>query len=531
MANQKHLITFEIQEGDQFRIRSVLSASPIAQEDAIFYYHYLLGFQNYSVKVHSRLVPESFTISLLGAQVSDIPVHFPAHDLETDQAGVQKYFTLMERVCEMERMRAEYGIGSIATQTSQTQTTSDTTAPLESKTKYKSWVEEILKVLNSSLSQEEIESDDQDKSFAWMITPVLKEVRDIRGSRIVTDERIGKEWANKLGTELYPDIVVNRRFSTVDWKFQHPSSDALAKQAILWYLEAQLLGDPAYPGISQWILQADQELAAVLTPFKNVGAQQQFSRVNPIPQTKNKLLPTTEILTRLEGDHILSSLTNEGVVTLKAELWERYIRHVFRAYGIATNVIDSCWGSVQETIQIWCRGSMGICAQKSALIPAWQTWWEVLVMSAPSQERFQLFIHTLDLHDPILCLNYTTSQRYDIGAEWVKVCVAAEFISDGETRLQTAVVHSTIRNWCIKYIPILDNVFKSSNLGPVLTVLGYVNYRCKKGRMVVGLRFKDQTQEKMSGEEGPSVLSYFSEPAKGNGLALLAKDEIHLGSL
>lgn len=535
MANQKYLVTFEIQEGERFTLRSVLTTNPVTEEDAIFYYHYLLGFQNFVVKIHNQLVPESFTVSLLGASISDIPLHFPAYDLETDHTGVQKYFTLLERVCEMENLRVEYGIGAISVGVSSGASSENQES--SQKTKYKSWVEEVLKAIHTStMEAASIHLSDQNRTFAWMVTPVLKEVRDIRGSRVITDETIGKEWASRLGTEVFPDLVISRRFSTIDWKFQHPSSDTLAKQAIHWYLEAQMLGTSARAGISPWILEADEELAAVLTPFKRLGLRQHFTHVNPDKSNKDKLNPITEVIQRLEGDHILSGLTHEGVMILTANIWERYIRHIFRAYSVATTIVDSCWGSVQETIQIWCRGSMGIRVDQPALVSIWQIWWEALVVPKPTQERFDLFLSTLDLHDPIMNLNLSTTQKYAIGAGWIKVCVETEFEPDSTTRIPTSLIYTSIRDWCIKYVPtvLLDNSFKPQHIGPVLTTLGYLCHRTKKGRAIVGLRYKQQAvdpSEQASAALAPSVLSYFSDVPKPDGLAIMAKDEIHLGSV
>jgi hypothetical protein len=535
-SDQKLLVTFEIQDGTQFRIRSVLTHLHVTEDDATFYYHYLLGFQSYKIRIHSRPVPESFTVSLLGANASEMPQHFPAHDLETDEEGVKRYFVLMERVCEMERMRVEYGIAANPNATKSTSETQTQTPTPSAAPKYKSWVEEVMKTLETTAEANPYSPEDQDQSFAWMITPVLKEVRETRGCRIITDEEIGRKWAPWIGTDVYPDIAINRRFSIVDWKFKHPASEALARQAISWYLEAQMLGAPIHPGISQWILQAEEELVAVLTPFKSVGPLEQFPSATeaPKPKKKDKVHPTTEVLQRLEGEHIVSALTHDSVVTLTADVWERYIRHVFRAFGIGTNIVDSCWGPVQDTIQIWIRGSMGVRTDKPALAPAWQTWWDVLVVPNPTQERFICFLATLDLYDPILSLNLTTSNRYDTASGWIKAYIETEMEVDTNYRVSAASLYNNIRNWCIKYvsIPTVDSAFKPTHIGPVLTTLGYICQRTRSGRMILGLRYKQPVTEEISEEEEkPSVLSYFANQPKPDGLAILAKDEIHLGTL
>jgi hypothetical protein len=534
-----YLTTFQIQEGDQHRLRSVLSLAPVSQEDAVFYYHILLGFQSLNIQVHTREVPDSFTLSLLGAKSSDVPEHFPAHDLETDEGGVANYFTLMDRVCEMERMRVEYGIGAgttVAAATPQTDSTPLTTTSKfsENPTQFKSLVEEVMRTLETTAQTHPYNSLDQDQTFAWMLTPILKEVRETRGSRVITSEDVGKAWAHRLGTEVFPDIVVSRRFTTADWKFQHPSSDALARQAIYWYLEAQMLGEPAFPGVSPWILQADEELAAVLTPFKNVGPMSTFGTV-PMPSKtkKDKVHPTTAVLQRLEGDHILSALTNEKIVQLTADTWERYLRHVFRAFSIGTSVVENCWGPVQDTIQIWIRGNMGVRTDREALVAAWKSWWDVLVVPQPTPERFELFLCTLDLHDPILSINISNTRKYDIAAGWIKAFIETEMVADTSFRIPAAQYYDRVRSWCQQYValPTMENTFKPVNVGPVTQSLGYLCQKTKKGRAILGLRPKHMETEPVSEEESPDVLSYFAAPQKTDGLSVLAKSEIHLGSV
>ena len=103
----KNLITFQLRDGAKIYLRSVLWPSEIRQEDAEFYYHSLLGFQSYSVKVQCRTVPTSFTLSLLGANTGDIPIHFPAHDYQTTEEGLTKYYQLIQRVCDMAHAQEE----------------------------------------------------------------------------------------------------------------------------------------------------------------------------------------------------------------------------------------------------------------------------------------------------------------------------------------------------------------------------------------------------------------------------------------
>ncbi len=292
-----------------------------------------------------------------------------------------------------------------------------------------------------------------------------------------------------------------------------------------------MLGTPVFSGVSPWILQADEELAAVLTPFKNVGPMSTFGAAPAPKYKKDKIHPTTAVLQRLEGDHVLSALTNEGIVQLTSDMWERYLRHIFRAFSVGTSVVESCWGPVQDTIQIWIRGSMGVRTDKAALVAAWQTWWEVLVVAQPTPQRFELFLSTLDLHDPILSLNISNARKYDIAAGWVKVYVETELEADTTCRIPAGKYYDNVRTWCQQYVnlPTMENAFRPTNVGPVTTALGYICQRTKKGRAILGLRPKLQPAEPVDEEDTPDVLSYFATPEKTGGLTLAAKDEIHLG--
>jgi hypothetical protein len=533
MASTKYLITFQIQDGDQFRLRSVLSSLHVEQSDAEFYYHELLGFQSYKVQVACREVPDSFTVGLLGATTNEIPVHFPAHDMETDENGLKKYYTLLERVCEMETMRAEYGIATVQpTKQEPVFVSEKPSAP----SKYMSWVEEVMAAFRSTMETEPYNPLDQDITFAWMYTPVLKEIRETRGSRVITNLEVGRTWATRLGTEVFPDLLISRRFSTADWKFQHPLSDVLAKQAVHWYLASQMLGESAMEGVSPWILQADEDLAAVLSPFKQVGPQQSFAASmsgSTDREKKDKPHPLTNILRKLEGDHILSALTHDGIIQLPQELWERYLRHVFKAFGVGTNIVETCWGPALDTIQVWMRGNQGVRTDRPALVASWQIWWEIMVQPAPTQERFAGFLYTLDGYDPIVSISFTSSKWYDLATEWIKLYVDTEMEYAEDSKIPALAFYNNVRQWCLKYVtlPTLDSAFKAMHIASVMSTLRYTCKKTKSGRMFLNLRYKHaQPPVQAEPAAGPSVLSIMRDAAETD-FTVIARDEIHLGTL
>jgi hypothetical protein len=518
------LVTIQIEDGDVFLLRSVLTEEPLKQEEVEYYYHSLLGFRTFRILLQERKVPDTFTLSLIGSKGGEAPLAFPAHDYQTTEEGLPKYYQLIQRVCEMAQAQEECGIQEVKKPVEPAQDMPSNT------TKYASWVEEVLSVLKQKEDTEVVPEDDA--TIAWIFTPVLQDIRDTRGSRIITDPDVGTSWSHRIGTDLYPDMVVRRRLSTIDWNFQHESSVVLARAAIEWYIQAQLVGPPE-EGISPWIQRADEDLVAVFGPFKRLGPRQAFEYNAGPNQRKERVHPLMAILRKLEGDHIVSVFSYPDEANMICQLtkpaWEQYLKHVFRMYGIGSDIMDSHWGPVGELIEMWIRGNHGIRMNQPALFTGWQHVWEVLLDSKPCRDRFLLFLRTLDAHNPIISLSLGNTEKYDLAAQWIKVYVEHEMITDSAAKISATQFYTNAREWCLKFTPVvvLDNALKAPHIGPTMTSLGYPCVRTKKGRMLSGIRYRNpsplvvQTEEE---EEVPSVLSYMRQ-APTNGL------EIYLGSV
>lgn len=540
-SEQKYLLTIELEEKENILVRSVLLNRKVELSEIEFYYHVLLGFANFTIRVREIEVPDSFTLSLIGSNGSEVPKHFPAHDHETTQEGLVKYYELIDHVCKMEKMRAECGI----LQPSSTTSTSQPVPKISSR--YTAWIQEVMEAFRkATVDEEEIVAEDNE-TIAWIFTPVLQEIRETRGSRIITDTDVGKQWVHQLGSELFPDLVVRRRLSTVDWRFQHPTSNILAKSAIEWYIQAQLVGEAPKSGISPWILRADEDLLAVFTPFKNLGPRQTFD----LPPSekgvkKEKIHPLLHILRRLEGDHILSLLSqppteNEEseikILELTKDVWNRYLRHVFKMYGIGSDVMDSCWGPVEDLVNVWIRGSHGVRLDRGALFAPWQPLWELLIPTKPCLDRFMLFLRTLDVYDPILAITLTNSTKYELANDWIKLYVDMEMIVDEKGRISATQFYSDVREWCLRYTPltVFDNALKATNIGPTMTKLGFPCHRTKQGRKLMGIRYRTPpTTTVDSDDEAPtqkSVLSYMLRRETTDGIQIIAGTQIHLGSV
>lgn len=538
------MTTIQLQDGDTFMVRSVLTTERVDIKDVEFYYHSLLGFQSVGVTLQTREVPDSFTLSLIGGQGADIPRHFPSHDHETQQSGLAKYYGLIDQVCQMERMRVACGIGQ------EEAVAAEGPAAKPKASKYMSWVNHIMEQFKMAAKSEEEEENvmlaaHDSETIAWIFTPVLHEVRDTRGSRVITNREIGCTWVNRIGTELYPDLVVRRRFSIVDWNFQHASSHKLARMAIEWYIDAHLLGEWEGDGISPWIQRADEDLGAVLTPFKQVGPRQAFP-VDPDAggagtKSKEKVHPLLHIMRRLEGEVVLSPISQpeleDEIVPLEKKVWNKFLSHTFRMHGIGTDVIETCWGPVDELLQMWMRGRFGIRLDVPALFEGWQPLWQLVVTPNPSVERFVLFVDTLESYDTIRALSLTISEKYDIASRWIELFVERECVAEETASLPSAQLYADIRDWCLKYVPVgvFDNALKPASVGPVVTRLGYESHKTKKGRRVIGIRYKRAAKPNTEivtpqTPNGQSVLEML-KTEESHGFTVVAKSEIHLGTL
>jgi hypothetical protein len=245
------------------------------------------------------------------------------------------------------------------------------------------------------------------------------------------------------------------------------------------------------------------------------------------------------ILRKLEGDHIVSVFSYPDEADMICQLtkpsWERYLKHVFRMQGIGTEMMDSHWSPVNELMEMWIRGNHGVRMNQPALFTVWQHVWEVLVESKPCQDRFHIFLRTLDAHNPIVAIGLGNTEKYDLAAQWIKVYVEREMITDSAAKISATQFYANVREWCLKFTPVsvLDNALKAPHIGPTMTSLGYPCQRTKKGRMLAGIRYRNPTPlvvQVEEEEEVPSVLSYMRQTAV-EGIQILTGTEIHLGSV
>ncbi len=537
----KTLVTLLIGSSGPTWIRNVLldSVPEHLKEDMETYYRDFLGVGNVKVVYRTFEVPESFPLALLGPSE---PQTFPIFDKEVmNELEKEKYVALVERMVEMERMRVECGLSGEPASTG----SSTPTAPTG---RYEAWVEELLETLRQHEPQkEDTRSIPDDATVAWIITPVLESERAKKGCRILTDMELGKYWASRLGTDLFPDLVICRRLSTCRWRIRNQHADLLAKAAIDWYVAGQTLIAGPLPGLSAWIQQADRDLASVLLPFQNVGLAEAFH-----PSGEDTTHSLTSILQSLEGTHILCSLTNTNTSIYKPtrDQWTRYMRHIFRMHGILTGVIDSYWQGVEDCIALWIRGGQGVDVGNTALFDAWKPIWNKLFRDRDSitiDVKFGEFLDTLDLHVPMTVIGMQSYEKMAIANIWIQMFFEEELVEDTTGILHASVLYDSVRTFVFRYCPKLavDSVVQPTSLAPYFTTRGYASTRTKKGRFITGLRYKNpelwvpeqllhektrkrskKKEEKISGSILETMQAHCESP-------LLEEEDgvIHLGSL
>jgi hypothetical protein len=536
----KTLLTVVI-HGEQTWIRSVLldtEPDPNVQQDLKFYYEVLLGLGEVKIECRHQQVPATFPLTLLGAS-AEPPRTFPSFDKEVGfEEEQKKYLALIDRVAEMERMRAECGVAGMPVDTPRETADSFGWHPKQPP-KYQAWVREILAAIHteSAAWNEDTTAIPDDHTIAWILTPIVGDVRDTKGCRILTDPDLGKYWSSRVGTELYPDIAICRRLSTVRWRVNNRRSADLARVAIEWYIEAQVLEMGNTPGVSPWIQRADEDLASVLVPFQNLGPRQTFARPDRprMPEEEERKHPLTTILHSLEGTHVLSELTNTDVYPLKEAQWAKYLRHVFRMYGIGVDVIDAYWSGVEDVIRLWIRGGQGVDVGNKALFEKWEVVWEMIFRgrdATPNATKFQQFLDTLDAHDPITVLGMRSGQKSEIAKIWMGMFVERELVPDPKSSLNSSVLYEAIRNYVLRFLPepFADPLLKPANIGPYLAIIGYPVKRNKQGRVVPGLRYKnpiDYMPNASQPKKDPvSILEVMQNEAKDDTFHIVTGQEV-----
>ena len=500
MASSRKLISIQIKTPTHVYNRSVICGQEPLQNDLEYYYNTLCGLDA-TVTFRSLSIPEDFNEALL-ATIDRAPTKFPSHDLETgleDEEKRKQYNNFITQLCEMEHSRAALRVFVRSEQDShESNTFTRRNVKLDST---RNWVNQLLRTLNDEHEYEEhgqnevVVATELDTfcPIGWIFTPVVSEIRESKGSRIVLDPAIGQRWEKLLGTDLFPDLVVSRRISTLTWAFQHPTSDALVKATLEWYLASQ--DAEVKEGVSGWIPEADREMTALFASFKRIKVHERLI-MEGLPKASEKNGQLFTILSSVESRLLASSLETEQVHPCSHEVFQKYVQYLFRGFGLAKETYSGN-EAVNQILLRWARASLGFRGGVEPLLDSWKEMWLVIMRNKPTMERVFHFLRTLDCWDPIEASILSAPQKKVLATEWVNIYIDNETISEEKAKERSTLLHSQTKDWCLKFLP--ESVFPTSftpmQIGPMYTQRGFNSIKRSDGRYTLGLRFKHQPTE------------------------------------
>ena len=494
MESHKFLLSIEIVTPTCVWSRALLSEYTPTTAELKEYYVELCGIKVLSVSCHAEPVPESFNEALLS--VGDMaPTQFPVSDLETTPENTEKrsqYAKYIHQLCELERSRASLCVFTQG-ETTKGIVTSDTGSNGHVKgalLRTRDWVNELLRSLNPENNDDAIVSAivDDTVPLGWIVTPVVLDIRDERGSRIILDTELGKKWERLLGTDLYPDLVVSRRISSANWAFQHATSDALVKATLDWYLASQDV--KIHGGISDWIARADYEMNMLFSTFKRIKINERFLTGCSFGNDTQRAI--FKLLSSVENQCLESALTNPEISPITTDMFRHYMNYLFRGFGI-TKEVHGGIETVNQILLRWGRGKLGFRHAAEPLMESWKTMWNLVIRGYATAERVQLFLRTLDCWDPIEAGTISLQIRNEIGREWVNIFIDSELVSEAKGSIRSTHLHEKTKEWCYKYLPagMFVTTFGPMKVGPAFTARGYVSAKLNAGRFTRGLRWKN----------------------------------------
>jgi hypothetical protein len=480
------------------------------KDDLLFYYQKLLDLQVTDIDIKSYEIPESFNSSLIHVNDS-IPINYPYYDLETareDEDKRTRYYNYIEQLCLMEKNRAELDVFKHEGDKRKKKTVNESNDfedlyKIESRSvnRCREWVNELLRSLNAEYDEKEIPTEtngltciskeDEYVPIGWIFTPTVEEVRIHRGSRIVVDPVIGKKWESRLGTDLYPDMVVARRLSTETWAFQHPTADTLIRATIDWYIASQ--DSKIIDGMSPWIPAAEREITALFTTFRRIKISERLMN-DAIPRIQDKHGQVIKLLHQVESQ-LLSSITEDPTIKpCSADIFQRYMIMLFRGFNIEKEYYNGNENLNTHT-QRWARNQLGFRTDTDPLLSAWSELWNAVTREKKqiTPDRVNLFLRSLSTWDPIEAVHITIDSKKHLVTDWVLCFIDNELIIDPEGRELSTVLQLRCQDWCLKFLPrhLFGTSFSSMATTPVLSRLGFISVKKARGRETSGIRFKN----------------------------------------
>jgi len=486
---ERTVLTIDIRCAGRIWLRSLCTDFVPNIKELEFYYIRLCGFLDATVALQTQQVPHDFKEELLTV-CEEQPTKFPAVDLDTtDESRMTEYRTYITQLCDMERTRARL---NVSRPVKSTEPVVKEVGGVMLKRRRK-WVTDLLAQLHAEVEETyDLVPVAEDRSipYAWVFTPTAHEIRRDKGSRVILEPAVGKAWEQRLGSDLYPDFVVSRRVSSASWAFQHPSSVALVKAAVEWYLASQdaRLRD----GVSDWIPRSELDLAHVFAPFKKMKLNERML-YESLPTTPEGAVGT--MLQQMETGMFESKAVNSSVFPLSYKMMERLVHYTARSFKIPAEAYKGV-SSVHQLLLRWERSQFGIKPESMPILSSWHETWSLCIRNCPTAERVGLFLNTLDSWDTYESTLMSEQTKQGILEEWIKVYADHEVEAEPHGKVQAYLLDGIIKDYCNKYIPhtVFHKLYNRNVMrklvGDTLLKYGFRSTSVGQSRTMIGLRLK-----------------------------------------
>lgn len=467
LARTVVLLTIELEarptaSRPEWQVRSLLlpSESVPSDDEIRFYYHYLLGLEEYQVRTHRRVVPETFHVGLIGSLVNEAPTACPHMDKVFDTVtDLERYYALLDRLAEIEFLRLNCGVVketesniSLADRILVEAKLAKTTT---AKPRREEWIKAVLESLNDDWDIEHDNAADiqEADTLAWIFAPMFKDTRNEKGFRILLNLTVGAEWASKVATGLYPDLTVCRRISIVNWSMSTHASRDLVHQIIRWYIRSQVL-EGWDESISPWITNAVFDVDRLLQPFRRIEYAK-YSMKAAAGTAEQQSIP--QLLQRVEDTHLHAATSAEiAVYEPVEEEWMSYMYHIVRRASHGLFAFEKCEVFIRARVQEWMRTRRGLNLHGSAFFGKWEPLWEVTLLNRPEARqgaRFSLFLKALDVHEPARRCLMKELECKAFMKSWMELFVEKEVVTNPDMRIVATPFFDVMRQWVYQYLP------------------------------------------------------------------------------
>ncbi len=514
---KRYLVSIQVTTPQKLWNRTVVSPFMPHVDDFEYYYNTMLGIQDATVTVTSEEVPLSFNDTLLEI-ANRAPTHYPQHNLETtpDQTDRRKaYMNFIKQLCDMEKsreslrmyMNAKPEISSADDEEDDGELTEENFT--SGMFKSRKWVNELLRTLNTEFDYEDTFDDAKDSLMpvysddyvppGWIFTPTAESVRSTRGSRIVINPEIGKKWEKMLGSDLFPDMVVARRISSISWAFQHPTCDALVKAMLDWYIATQ---DAKFSdGISDWIPNAEKEMNYLFSTFRRIKVNERLI-MEALPNVTSKQNSVFKILNTVESRLLANPTEISTIVPINYDLFSSYINYLFKAMNVDKDLYQNN-DSVRQILTRWANSRMGFRGDAEPLLSNWVGMWNTVMRGHVTAERLNVFLRSMASWDNYEAAAMSNPQKQALCNEWINMYIDAEIVPDEKAKILSTMAHTRCKDWCLQYLPevCFPTNFTPMTIGPMFNRRGYVPIKGKNGRLIHGLRFRTEPEPYLYGAE------------------------------